>query len=166
MARHPKEYPWSSYCATAGLKKKSDFLSTDWILAQLGNDRKQAQLEYRRFVLAGISEEAPWKKLVGQCLLGEEPFLEKLFPFLQKKTGFTEIPRGQRIALRPPLEKLFPGGQSKPHRDKAIAAGHIEHVYSQQSIAAHLGLHYATVSRIIKKNEIHQKARPDPMVAA
>ncbi|PTN38240.1 transposase [Desulfonatronum sp. SC1] len=151
MARHPKEYPWSSYCATAGLKKKSDFLSTDWILAQFGNDRKQAQLEYQRFVLAGISEESPWKKLVGQCLLGEEPFLEKLFPFLQKKTGFTEIPRVQRFALRPPLEKLFPGGQSKPHRNKAIAAGHIEHGYSQQSIAAHLGLHYATVSRIIKK---------------
>ncbi len=59
MARHPKDYPWSSYCATAGLKKKLDFLSTDWILAQFGNDRKQAQPKYRRFVLAGISEGSP-----------------------------------------------------------------------------------------------------------
>lgn len=151
MAQHPKDSPWSSYCATAGLKKKPGFLSTDWILAQFGNDRKKAQLEYRRFVLAGISEDSPWKKLVGQCLLGEEPFLEKLFPFLQKKTGFSEIPRVQRFALRPSLEKLFPGGQSKPRRNKTIATANIGHGYSQQSIAAHLGLHYATVSRIIKK---------------
>jgi putative transposase len=151
MARHPKDYPWSSYCGTAGLKKKSAFLSADWILAQFGNDRKHAQREYRRFVLAGMGEESPWKKLVGQCLLGEEAFLEKLFPFLQKKAGFTEIPRVQRFALRPPLGKVFPGGQSKTSRNKAIATAHIEHGYSQQSLAAHLGLHYATVSRIIKK---------------
>lgn len=111
MARHPKDYPWSSYCGTAGLKKL-DFLSADWLLAQFGNDRKHAQREYRRFVLAGMDEESPWKKLVGQCLLGEEAFLEKLFPFLQKKAGFTEIPRVQRFALRPPLGKVFPGGQS------------------------------------------------------
>ncbi|WP_407637377.1 helix-turn-helix domain-containing protein [Desulfonatronum thiodismutans] len=57
------------------------------------------------------------------------------------------------------MEKLFPGGQSKPHRDKAIAAAHIEHGYSQQSIAAHLGLHYATVSRIIKKERNTSKSK-------
>jgi hypothetical protein len=151
IARHPKDYPWSSYRATAGLKKKLDFLSMDWILAQFGNDRKQAQQEYRRFVLAGINEESPWKKLAGQCLLGDGPFLEKLFPLLRKKAEFTEIPRVQRFALRPSVEELFPEGQSKPHRNKTIATAHIEYGYSQQSIAAHLGLHYATVSKIIKK---------------
>jgi len=107
MAQHPKDYPWSSYCATAGLEKKLGFLSTDWILAQFGNDRKQVQQEYRRFVLAGLSAESPWKKLTGQCLLGKEPFLEKLLPFLQKKTGCTEIPRIQRFALRPPTRAAF-----------------------------------------------------------
>jgi len=157
MAQHPKDYPWSSYCATAGLEKKLGFLSTDWILAQFGNDRKQVQQEYRRFVLAGLSAESPWKKLTGQCLLGKEPFLEKLLPFLQKKTGCTEIPRIQRFALRPPLEQLFPSGQSKPHRNKAIATAHMDHGYSQQSIAAHLGLHYATVSRIIQKEQDQSK---------
>ncbi|SDB55897.1 REP element-mobilizing transposase RayT [Desulfonatronum thiosulfatophilum] len=151
MARHPKDYPWSSYCATAGLKKKLGLLTSDWILSQFGNDRQKAQQEYRKFVLAGISEESPWKKLVGQCLLGAESFLEKLSPFLREKAVFTEIPRVQRFALRPSLEVLLPERQSKPSRNKAIAAAHIDHGYSQQSIAAHLGLHYATVSRIIKK---------------
>ena len=98
-----------------------------------------------------MSAESPWNKLVGQCLFGEESFLEKLFPYLRKKTGFTEIPRVQRFTLRPSLEKLFREGQSRQRRNNAIAAAHIEHGYSQQSLAAHLGLHYATVSRIIKK---------------
>ena len=62
MVEHPKDYLWSSYRATAGLTKKPDFLTSDWILAQFGDDRKRAKKEYRKFVLAGISEESPWEK--------------------------------------------------------------------------------------------------------
>ncbi|PTN32857.1 hypothetical protein [Desulfonatronum sp. SC1] len=72
-------------------------------------------------------------------------------PFLRKMTVFTAIPRLQRFALRLSPDTHFPERQSKPSRNKAIAAAHIDHGCSRQSITAHLGLHYATVSGIIKK---------------
>ena len=36
---------------------------------------------------------------------------------------------------------------SASKRDRAIAKAHLEHGYSQREIAAHVGLHYSTVSR-------------------
>jgi DNA-binding transcriptional regulator LsrR (DeoR family) len=44
-------------------------------------------------------------------------------------------------------------GRLKPEqrgaRDRLIATLHLKHGYAQTQIAAHLGLHYATVSRIV-----------------
>ena len=96
---------------------------------------------------------------VANMPLGGGTFPGKAFSIFPEKTGFTEIPRVQRFALRPSLEKLFSEGQPKPRRNKAIATAHIGHGYSQQSIAAHLGLHYATVSRIIKKERDTSKSK-------
>ena len=65
MVDDPGKYPWSSFKATAGKVKTPDFLSKDWILKQFTETRPRAQVEYRRFVLAGIEEESPWKALKG-----------------------------------------------------------------------------------------------------
>ena len=151
MVGHPKDYPWSSFKSTAGTGEKPDFLSTDWILAQFGRNRKAAQKKYQRFILAGTDEEAPWKKLAGQCLLGGTSFLETLLPYLKDKTAFAEIPRIQRFAVRPSLTSLFPEGQTRQERNQAIAQAGLRHGYSQQEIAAHIGLHYSTVSRIVQR---------------
>jgi hypothetical protein len=68
-------------------------------------------------------------------------------------TVFTEIPRVQRFARRLSLEKLFPERQSKPSRNKAITAAHIDHGCSRQSIIAHSGLDYITLSGFIIKEQ-------------
>jgi len=57
MVKEPGSYPWSSYRATAGLDKKPDFLATDWILDQFGENRPQALKAYQRFVRAGLELE-------------------------------------------------------------------------------------------------------------
>jgi hypothetical protein len=36
MAKHPREWKWSSYRATIGLEKLGDWVETDWILGQFG----------------------------------------------------------------------------------------------------------------------------------
>ncbi|MFA7373742.1 MAG: sigma factor-like helix-turn-helix DNA-binding protein, partial [bacterium] len=36
-------------------------------------------------------------------------------------------------------------------RDRAIRKAYVEHAYTQREIAAHLGISYVTVSRIIKE---------------
>ena len=157
MVGHPKEYPWSSFKSTAGFGRKPEFLFTDWVLAQFGRSRTAARKSYQRFILAGTDEEPPWKKLAGQCLLGGASFLEKLLPYLKDKSALAEVPRVQRFAVRPSLDSLFPEGQTKQERNQAIArAGH-QHGYSQQEIAAHIGLHYSTVSRIVQRKRKKSK---------
>ncbi|MBM3301714.1 MAG: transposase, partial [Deltaproteobacteria bacterium] len=151
IVKHPKDYPWSSFKFTAGRSKGPEFLFTDWVLAQFGKTRQGAQKRYREFVLAGAGGESPWKRLVGQCILGKEPFLEELSPYLKEKAAVTEIPRVQRFAVRPPLDHLLSKLRSRSKRDRAIAKAHVHFGYSQQQIARHVGLHYSTVSRIVQR---------------
>jgi len=51
--RHPRQWPWSSYCATAGEEEPPVYLTTAWILEQFGTNQTEAAAEYRRFVNSG-----------------------------------------------------------------------------------------------------------------
>jgi putative transposase len=86
-------------------------------------------------------------------LLGEQAFLRKVAPKLRSKALAKEIPKAQRHAIRPSLKRAF--GRVKPEqraaRDRLIATLHLKHGYTQAQIAARLGLHYATVSRIVSR---------------
>lgn len=145
-------YRWSSYKATAGFSKPTQFLTVDWILSQFAMDRKRAQQEYRQFVLAGMEVASPWEELKAHCILGGKEFFEKIRPGLNEKSEITEIPREQRLVLRPSLEELFPENprMTKEDRNRIIRKAHMHHGYQLNDIAGHLGLHYATVGRIIK----------------
>jgi hypothetical protein len=145
-------YRWSSYRPTAGLSRPSSFLTVDWVLSQFGKNRKQAQQKYRQFVQAGMNTDSPWEKLKAQCILGGKEFFEMIRPRLKEKSTFTEIPREQRLMLRPSLEEVFPGNLKMTKRDRNLAVwkAHMEHGYQLKEIAGHLGLHYATIGRIIK----------------
>lgn len=123
----------------------------DWILEQFGADRVQARKEYRLFVTAGLDSASPWNDLKGQCLLGDEAFLEKLYPLLKDKSALKEIPRVQRFADRPALEEILQGTEDRAQRDAAILKASHEYGYTQAQIAAATGLHYSTVSKIIGK---------------
>src|SRR5581483_5147718 len=59
MLKHPAKYPWSSYCATAGLAPRPDFLTVDWILSQFAKTAASARRRYAEFVLAGVGLPAP-----------------------------------------------------------------------------------------------------------
>ena len=137
-------WKWSSYWATAGLASMPPFLSIDWLLGQFGTNRRAAQKRYREFVREGIKNR-PWDELKGQIYLGSDDFIES---HSAKDRELKEIPRTQRKALRPTLEKLFAKGENA-----AIAQAYREHGYRLHEIATYLGVHYATVSRKLKKIE-------------
>ena len=59
----------------------------------------------------------------------------------------------QRRLNRPALKKLMLGCDSKETRDQAMTCAHLEHGYTLAEIGREAGLHYATVSRIIKACE-------------
>jgi REP-associated tyrosine transposase len=138
-----QKWEWSSYAATAGLAAAPSFLSTDWVVEQFGRSRSQAQKHYREFVGEGTTGR-PWDELKGQIYLGTERFIEKHAP---REKHLKEIPRAQLTAAKPPLERIF-----RNEGNKAISRAY-EHGYRLNEIAAHLGVHYATVSRRLKQIE-------------
>jgi hypothetical protein len=101
MVRSAREYRWSSYRATAGLSATPELLCTDWLLAQLGVERAEAQHRYRRFVAEGVKRPAPWDELRGQIFLGQEGFVEEMRAVLTRTRTLHEIPRQQHYADRP-----------------------------------------------------------------
>jgi REP element-mobilizing transposase RayT len=153
MVFAPQKWRWSSYSTTAGNTKKEPYLATDWILGQFDKTKSEARIKYRQFVKDGMSEKkAPWEKLRGQVILGSDMFIERVREFIGGKDQITEIPRRQRTAGRPSLEVLFPAGErlTKRERNPTILEAHVKYGYSLKEIAEHLGVHYTTVSKVVK----------------
>jgi hypothetical protein len=147
---HPRHYEWSSYQATAGTAQAFPCLTPDEILGHFAQRRAVAQEKYRDFVQDGIGSGSIWEELEGQSLLGVEGFAEGLRHLLSEKQQIREIPKGQRFAGRPTLEKLFARRISdKTARDQLIEKAVNEFGYSQMELAAFLDLHYSTISRIL-----------------
>ncbi|MEK7817637.1 MAG: transposase, partial [Actinomycetota bacterium] len=155
MVKQPKNYPWSSYRATAGLSSAPAFLTRDWLLRQFGREHHTAARRYREFVAQGIGQPSPWDQLAGQVLLGPESFVKKMAHQLKAAETLREIPRRQRHAARPSLKTLFPesGFQDKVARDQAIHQAHREHGYTLSEIGRKLDLHYTTISKVINRDE-------------
>jgi len=103
----------------------------------------RAQQQYRKFVRDGMATR-PWDDLKGQIYLGSEAFVEK---HASGKKDIKEIPRAQLTAAKPSLQRIFARSGKK-----AIADAY-EHGYRLNEIAAHLDVHYATVSRRLKRIE-------------
>jgi REP element-mobilizing transposase RayT len=139
-----RTWKWSSYHASAGLAARPEFLTVDWVLGQFGKNRPQAQKRYREFVQEGFKSR-PWEKLKGQIYLGSEEFIEQHSPRNQK---LKEIPRAQLRVVKPSLERIFAKSGKQ-----GIVQAYREHGYRLNEIAAHLGVHYATVSRKLKEME-------------
>jgi len=145
MVRAAKDWPWSSYCVTAGFSESTGLVSTDCLLAQFGSDRRKARRGYRQFVAQGYGL-SPWEGLKGQIYLGSESFVASL---PKKDDTLREIPKMQRFADRPSLNEIFSAGASV----EAIHRAYRDCGYTQREIAQHLGVHYATISRRIRKWE-------------
>ena len=55
----------------------------DWLLPQLGRQRRQAQVRYGAFVQEGMDRPGPWEHVRGPSLLGEDAFVGPLQAFLK-----------------------------------------------------------------------------------
>jgi len=107
---------------------------------------------------------APLKDVKGQLYLGDESFFNKIKGFIRGKEALKEIPRMQRYITKPSPDEIFKHGVKKL-KDKAVHEAHIRYGYTLKEIAEHIGVHYTTVSRAVKRIEGKQKsdiARPDP----
>ena len=152
MVKTPERYPWSSYRAMVGLAPVPPALTTEWVLEQFASTRAIARRRYTKFVHDGIGVPGPWEEVKGQVFLGSEAFIERLTLQLEE-CSTREIPKRQRLVHRPPLRTLLAGTDSKTARNIAMAQAYLKHGYTLSEISGAAGLHYATISRLIKAQE-------------
>ena len=162
MVQHPEDYPWSSYCATLGQTKVSDFFTVQWLLDNFSPQTTRAQQLYREFVDKN-EQPSPWSKLTGQIYLGSDTFIQQVKNQTSTNIDCKEIPLLHRHAGRPKLADLLTCNteQSKEQRNKLIYSAHVDYGYKLKQIAEILGIHYTTVSKAVKNTKT-DLSRPDP----
>ncbi len=75
LASAPRDWPWSSFRATAGLVGAPRWLVTDATLGALGGRSAEARRRFAAFVEeAAIAVDDPWSRRRGQVFLGSEEF--------------------------------------------------------------------------------------------
>ena len=105
-AKSAREFPWSSFRATAGLSPAPPWLETDWTLRQFGTRKPAAQEAFRRFVAEGArAAYEPWKQLRGQIYLGSDDFLADVERRAADREA-SESPRRQRKPIEAQLEGM------------------------------------------------------------
>ena len=149
MVKRLENWSWSSYLATCGQVPAPEWLQTDWILAQFGRQRASTIRKYIQFVHEGARLPSVWTQLQGQIYLGSEAFVKKMQAQIGKRKALDEIPRAQRRGLTQlvaDFEKRYP-------RSEAMARAYLSGQHTMAAIAQHFGVHYSTVSRMVRDYE-------------
>jgi len=146
MVRSAKDWPWSSYRATAGITEPVNGLATDWILQAFGADKRQATEGFRRFVAQGRNQPSPWQKLKNQVYLGSDTFVEETQSKIRDDQPLTGVPKPQTL---PPLKPLSYFVAHYP-RNEGMARAYLSGHYSLATVGDAFGVSYATVGRAVK----------------
>jgi putative transposase len=139
LVRSARDWPWSSYRATAGQAEVPEFLTVDWILVQFDSDRERALRAYRRFVRQGRGIDV-WEELQAGAFLGTDGFLDDLRPLLKEKPLDPDYRKRERFAARPSLEELFADVSVRATRNERIYEAVRIHRYTLREVADFAGL--------------------------
>ncbi len=150
MVRSAKDWPWSSYRATAGFRDPRPCLTTDWVLSGFGKQKKRAQTIYRQFVQEGKGQPSPWMLLRNQIYLGSDQFVVDMQCKMDPDQSLEDIPKPQKQSPPKPLS-YYQGKYSE--RNRAMAEAYRGGHYTLQQVGGHFGVSYATVSRAVKALE-------------
>jgi len=147
MVTKPEDWPWSSCNSTLGKPRAPAWLAVDALLMRFAQRREVAGGRYARFVADGIGGAGVWADLKRQVFLGDAAFVQRMQSRIRESAGDADIPGVQR---RPPPAPLSEIQAKHPDRNAAIVAAYATGGYSYQQIAAHFGVHFTTVGRIVR----------------
>jgi hypothetical protein len=150
MVRSAKDWPWSSYRATAGWITAPPWLQTDWMLTTFASRRKTACERYCTFVSEGKKQSSPWAYLSNQVFLGDERFVTEMQALIDPEKSLAEVPLGQKRKMAKPLGDYQMQYRS---RDDAIYQAYRSGGYKMAELAEYFGLHYSSISKIIRRLE-------------
>ncbi|MBQ0798870.1 MAG: transposase [Porticoccaceae bacterium] len=150
MVRSAKEWPWSSYRSTVGAVKGLSCLNTEWLLAAFAKRKSVAIEKYKQFVAQGTGQLSPWDMLRKQMYLGSDKFVEEMQALIDGDKELSEIPSSQR---RPAPKPLAEYKNASEDRNTAIISAYKSGGYTLKEIGDYFGLHYASVSGIIRNHK-------------
>jgi len=108
LVRAAREWPWSSYRATAGIAKEPEWLETAATLEHFGASKGRSRAAYRVFVAEGMaSGYEPWGAVRDQLVLGSESFARRLGRRGRAAPSAGEIPKRQRFLGRPTIDEII-----------------------------------------------------------
>lgn len=143
----PEHWRWSSYRGTAGLEPAPAFLQPGALWALLGafSDTRAAR-RFQEFVqrTAGASEAPP-----REPVLGDRNFVDRFRE--RRRAASREVTTRERRS-RPLLAEFFAQAFAAPERAAAAMAAR-KGGYTLAEIGAFLGVHYSTVSKMIRGSE-------------
>jgi putative transposase len=72
--------------------------------------------------------------------------------YVKGRKQIPEIAKSQRFMNKPPLKDIFRSEVlgDRREREKSIGKAVWEHGYTQREVADHLGIHFTSVSRILR----------------
>jgi hypothetical protein len=151
-------WPWSSYRGTAGMEAAPVWLTASWVLSRFGKVTKTARAGYRRFVAEGMRQKAGLQENAG-LWVGSDEFGDRLQDLARGKRDVREHPVRQRRPSRSDLAAYFPLETLKDRsaRNEAICLAYADGRFTQREIGDHLGLHYVTVSCIVRAKEAEKR---------
>jgi REP element-mobilizing transposase RayT len=142
LVGEPAAWKWSSFRATVGLEPPGS-LAIARLLSYFDAGRESARERYRAYVEQ--RDDARIGRDPDSIVFGTERFAADA---TRNVRPLPEVPRSHWQPVRPPLSALLPR-----LANDGIAAAYRDYGYTMRDIAEHLGVHYATVSRRLRRYE-------------
>jgi len=153
-----EDWKWSSYGATVGLQPVPPYLSISWLQSV--------------FPAASLSES---QRLCRACMEDARPihaYLQAVNPtteaairsYVAERLHQVPQPCEYGTLMRPPIERLFPDGQSRPDLESAIVVAHETHGFKIAEIARCISKRASNVSKIYcsQRRRTQAKSGSDP----
>jgi len=144
----PGDWSWSSYRATVGMAPVPPMLSIEWLDRLFPSElREDSQRRFAEFVMGARNYQSFLR--LSTPAVGSESFREGIRSYIGDKLFGAHVPRSYKALFQPTLEELFRDVGSKAERQLIIERAHVVHGYRLSEIARSLGMHPASVSRIL-----------------
>ncbi|MFQ5469391.1 MAG: transposase [Gammaproteobacteria bacterium] len=143
------DWEWSSCRSTIDTDVSPDWLDVNWVLSQFSNQHKKAIALLKEFLSNGIGIESPLDDCRYQLFLGDDQFIEQHCNERQI-TSLSELSKNHKKPLVQTLESYM---RQSTNRDIGMALAYLSGAYTMAEIADHVGVHYMTVSRAVRKYE-------------
>jgi putative transposase len=147
LVEAPANWPWSSYRGTLDRRYAPDWLARDQLLAHFSESAGTAIRKYANFVAQGVDTPPESIEINRQIFMGDDTIVACTLARSGAEKADPNIPREHR---RPPALPLHQYSIDYPTRNDAIVAAYRSGEFSYQQLAAHFGVHFTTIGRIVR----------------